>query len=107
MIKILIPLFMAIIGSSCITYDFSVTNQLNLDPKPETCDYRVFTTNPQIPFEEVGIISFGLVFPRTIEGVRDQASHDVCQSGANGLIVWQANSAGRYVKATVIRYAEN
>ena len=103
--KIILSIFF-VICQGCISYDYSQTNDLSLEPKPEDCQYRVFTQTPQIPFEEVGVISFGLVFPRTVEGAKKQASNDVRASGANGLILWQVNSAGRYTKATVINTSD-
>lgn len=90
--------------SGCVKYNFSYTNDLELRPRPSDCKYRIFTSQPQVKFEEIGIITFGAVFPQTIADVKRQADRDVCASGANGLILWESNEAGRYIKATVIKY---
>ena len=84
---------------------FSKTGDYKTDPREEGCEYSVYTTVPKKEYEEVGVISYLAVphaLPRTIDYVRTISNKEVCASGGNGLLLWEANGYGGFTKGTVI-----
>lgn len=87
---------------------FTKTGDSSFSASEINCDFSVYTTPPSQPFDEIGLIEFKAIpfvgFPRSISKVKEEASPLVCENGGNGLLVWESNGMGQYLKATIIRF---
>lgn len=90
--------------------NFTKTGENSFSPYSAGCNFSVYTTNPNKPFDEVGLVEFVqqpiIGFPASLSQAKDQAAPLVCQNGGNGLLVWESNGFGQYLKATIIRFKE-
>jgi len=89
---------------------FTKTGDSSFAPLEIGCDFSVYTTNPSKAFDEVGLVEFSqepFGYPRRLSSAKEQAAALVCKNGGNGLLVWESNGFGQYLKATIIRFKEN
>ncbi|NVK38198.1 MAG: hypothetical protein HWE18_09755 [Gammaproteobacteria bacterium] len=94
--------------SACTTStQFVKTGDKSFSPFSNGCNVTVYTTNPKKEFEEIGLIEFGKSFvegrPSNLTRAKEEAAPFVCKNGGNGMLVWEANGYGQYLKATIIR----
>lgn len=101
---------LALVLTGCGPTLFMKTGDYSFEPLNSGCDFNIYTTNPNKAFKEVGLVEFGNDwmngYPTSLAQVKQQAAPFVCQSGGNGLLVWEVNGFGRYLKATIIRFEE-
>lgn len=79
-----------------------------LTTKNNNCDFAVYATQPKKEFYELGVIEFtksgfSQFGPQNITEAKSMSQEFVCKAGGNGLLLWEANGFGQYVKATVIK----
>lgn len=84
----------------CAQGHFYKTGEYSYSKRELGCDFTIYTTRPNQQFNEVGFIELGNT--STLGAVKKTASPMVCANGGNGLLVWEANGNGTYLKATVI-----
>ena len=90
--------------------NFTKTGENSFAPLAQGCNFSIYTTSPKKEFEEIGLVEFipdflG-AFPRSLSSAKEKAAPLVCQNGGNGLLVWESNGLGQYLKATIIRFTE-
>lgn len=99
-------LLTATVSGCSIMPEFSKTGVGSFSARDVGCDFNVFTTNPTSEYEEVGLIEFKAGFmsrrSESLSVVRKQAAPIVCESGANGILLWEVNGYGQYLKGTLI-----
>lgn len=91
--------------SGCVSVEFSKTGNYSVQPKGPNCDFVVYTTRPDQPFKEVGVVDLvgsAPNLPKTVSKTKEKVKEKVCASGGNGLLLWEANGFGGYTKGTVI-----
>ena len=94
--------------TTACTAQFTKTGENTFSSYSANCNFAIYTTSPNKPFDEVGIIEFQPVFmvgfPSSIAKVRNESAPLVCANGGDGLLVWESNGMGQYLKATIIRF---
>ena len=86
-----ISLALALLVSACTRTQYTRTGSAS--PLPEGCPVATFTTTPQVPYVEVGVVEFSTVgggmagVASTVSEARERAVPYVCREGANGLIM--------------------
>jgi hypothetical protein len=103
----LVVIIVIVGGIACATAfktytTFERTGVVRPDARPDDCEFAVFTAHPDMPSEEIGVITFihgG--YPKEIEVVRPRIAHDVCASGGNAVVLWM-NGFGQFIKGTVL-----
>ena len=100
LIKLNLILLSTVIMMGCAQGHFYKTGEHSYSKRALGCDFTIYTTRPNRQFNEVGFIELGNT--STLEAVKKTASPMVCANGGNGLLVWEANGHGNYLKATVI-----
>lgn len=77
------------------------------------CDFDVHTQIPNLPYEELGTISYsGSILegtaggPKTIDQAKLQAKQLVCTEGGDG-VIFLTNEYGNYKRAKVIKYLQS
>ena len=98
--------FVGMVGCSSAP-KFSKTGDVSYDSFPENCEFNIYTTAPKKDFDELGVINlvgnWNGQLPSTIEEVREQVSKPVCENGGNGVLLWESNGFGYYLRTTVIK----
>ena len=91
--------------SGCVpSYRFTRTTRLVTTPKPVNCAFELYTTRPDRPFDEVGVLEGGLPASDARGFFRAVRPH-VCRVGGDGVLT-EINGQGVYVRGTVIRFRE-
>ncbi len=116
--KLLLILFLAGLTactSMSTTVNFTETGDENYSSLKSDCDVTIYASRPKRNFDELGIIDIahtcqsgpfiGYECPDVDKAsfVRDLVRGDVCKSGGNAILLWEANGQGRYTKVTVVR----
>ena len=101
--------------SMSTTVDFTETGDESYSPLPPNCDVTIYASRPKRNFDELGIIDIaytcqsgpfiGHECPDVDKAsfIRDLVRGDVCKSGGNAILLWEANGLGGYTKVTVVR----
>lgn len=108
--KILTSIVLSAALSGCATATFTKTGDNSFSPRGVGCDFTIYTTKPDYPYKEVGLMEFtGNYFdgfkaggPDSVTEAKDASADEVCKSGGNGLLLWEANGLGKYKKAIVV-----
>jgi hypothetical protein len=110
-IKVLLTAVVSISMTACSMINVSEvvrTGDKEFPSLQNNCDVKIYTTSPKKEFFEVGMIDLRKC--AYFEGCPDTASKalkayrkDVCEVGGNGLLLWEVNGYGNYIKATAIR----
>ena len=109
MMKVILTVLVAATLTGCAgKANFTATGVVKAAPRPADCDVTVYTVAPKADFVELGVIEYesGLAAgprPDSIAKAKKIAAKAVCQAGGNGLLVWEANGLGYYLKATVVK----
>ena len=111
--KLLLPLSLTVGVSGCTSLDMSYTKtgDSSYSALDSSCPVSIYTTHPKKEFDELGIVDllpwygFGSmeINLRKANEVKNYIHPQVCQSGGNGILLWEATGAGSYTKVTVIR----
>lgn len=109
-LKMSIVVSASILLGACSTASFNKTGTFNADPLGPNCEFAIFTTSPDKPYKELGLIEFSGNFmsgklggPESITELKEMARESVCSSGGNAVLAWETNGIGVYKKATVIK----
>jgi hypothetical protein len=70
--------------------------------RAEPCDFRVVNLPPQGPFEEIATLTPRDFLESTPDAFKKLVHDDVCRVGGT-VVVTEVNSAGGYVRGTVLR----
>jgi hypothetical protein len=108
--KISTIVVLIMILSGCASATFTKTGDNTFAPRPVGCDFTIYTSNPAYSYKEVGIMEYtGNYFngytaggPETVNQAKEVSANAICNSGGNGLLLWEANGFGKYKKATVV-----
>lgn len=97
--------------TACSSVMYTKTGFNEYQPNSQGCEFTVHTTNPNKEFEELGLVEFNTGYwdlstggPSSLRELKELSSSDVCSSGGNGLLAWEASSTGVYKKATIIKF---
>ena len=82
------------------TGTFYKTGEGIAESRTEGCDFTIYTTSPKHDYIELGLIE--LVGAINLGIAKNVAAPIVCKNGGNGLLVWEADGHGHYIKATVV-----
>ena len=110
----LLIIFISGCASPFITMNLTETGDKKFESNDKLCDIRIYTTRPKKEFDEVGVIDIDVsngcspfdcpsMNLKTASYVRDFVREEVCKYGGNAIFLWEADSHGRYTKATVVK----
>jgi hypothetical protein len=93
------------------TANFTKTgNYKSLNANPASCDVTVYTSSPKSKYHEIGLIEFEGNFmegafrgAKSVSEALEKSKVLVCAQGGNALLLWEANGAGHFKKATVVK----
>jgi hypothetical protein len=110
--SIQLPLVMcaSLLLGACSTASFNKTGNYTAESTGVNCKFDIYTTNPDTPYKEIGLIEYSGNFmngklggPESIRELKEMSGKSVCANGGNGMLVWETNGIGVYKKATVIK----
>lgn len=105
--KYVLVILLSFLGG-CASTSFTKTGTVSLESRNDNCDFTVYSTSPQKPFVELGVVDISMicfgVCPSTnkLSKVKELIAPKVCSAGGNGALIWEANGFGYYHKVTVI-----
>ena len=93
-----------LLGACGPTFKYVPTSEVTNEAREPTCEFRVLTTIPSNPFDEVGILQAdGSYRTSDVEEFKKIVAPDVCRAGGDAIIS-EINGLGYYMRGTVIRY---
>ena len=102
--------FACLLLGGCASATFSRVGEHTATALPENCKVTVLVSKPSKSYKEIGVINFSGSFftgamdgPASPEEALKMSRSEICKNGGNGLILWEANGAGRFKKGTVVR----
>jgi hypothetical protein len=81
-------------------YKLTMTGASAPTAKPAGCEYSIFTTRPDRPYEEIAILDpeISTRAPSNVGEFKEKAGLLVCQAGGDGVIT-EINNVGMYTAA--------
>ena len=104
--RTLCAIFAALSLIACGATSVTMTGP-TVPPRGDHCKFRVLTTTPAAPFDEIGVIdvqpgAYGADVYRDLSEFKEHIEPYVCQAGGDAAIAL-ANGYGMYIKATIIK----
>ncbi len=88
------------------TYAFTPSSNRPISPKPANCVFEVTTSEPQAPYDEVGVLElYNGDAPKTLDAFRKAIASQVCDAGGD-VVIPTAGDTGGYAKGTILRYRQ-
>lgn len=105
-----VALALGALTSGCAAHaHFTRTTTAQAAPREPTCAFEVFTTRPDRPYDELGVIEDpkreGWRSISRVSDFIDVSRQSVCEAGGDAVLA-EVNGMGIYVRGTVIRFRQ-
>ena len=100
----LLSLLPVVLLSGCVgAWKYTPTTSATASARPADCQLELFSTPPQRPYEELGVLEPSPSVARSAEDFLKEIRPSACAAGGDAVLAF-VNDRGTYIRGTVLRY---